>query len=124
MSHQLVVVAGPDKGRKFPLQVGETIQVGRSQTTLTRLTDPAISRVHCEIEVGADRAAVHARSSKGTFVNGQPVEHHPLKNGDIIRIGGTELQYLGDSEGTTMEPTPAQKPAAAAVLAKPLTSLV
>src|SRR5262249_22561505 len=124
MPHQLVVVAGPVKGRAFPLPIGETIQVGRSQTTSTRLTDPAISRVHCEIEVGADRAVVHARSGKGTFVTGQQGEQHPLKNGDIIRIGATELRYIGDSEATTMEPTPAQKPAPAPVAAKPLTALV
>jgi serine/threonine-protein kinase len=47
-----------------------------------------------------------------------------VKHGDIIRIGSTELRYVGDSEASTMEPTPAQRLAPAAVAAKPLPALV
>jgi serine/threonine protein kinase len=124
MPHHLHVTTGPDKGRKFPLSPGETLQVGRSQTTPTRLTDPSVSKIHFQLEVGEDQAMLQAISKHGTYVNGQNVTQHAVKHGDIIRIGSTELQYVGDSEASTMEPTPAQKLAPAAAAAKPLPALV
>jgi len=39
---QLVVIAGPDKGRMFALTQGDTILIGRSQATQTRLADPRV----------------------------------------------------------------------------------
>jgi len=49
MAAQLVVTLGPDQGRCFPLEPGIPLQVGRSLTTATRLTDATVSRLHCEI---------------------------------------------------------------------------
>jgi serine/threonine protein kinase len=94
MTAKLTVTAGPDTGRSFPVKPGETLQVGRSLATATRLTDPTVSRVHCEIEVGPDQAVLHNISENGTLVNGAKVTEHTLKPGDIIRIGATELRYL------------------------------
>jgi hypothetical protein len=37
MTPQLVITAGPDKGRVFPFVAGETLQIGRSQATATKL---------------------------------------------------------------------------------------
>jgi serine/threonine protein kinase len=118
MTPRLVVSAGPDKGRFFPLVVGETLQIGRSQTTATRLTDPTMSRVHCEVEWNGTRAALINISSSGTLVNGHAVSQHDLKPGDVIRIGSTELRYqIGDgTESTTIVP-PAARPAPAGDLA-------
>jgi hypothetical protein len=36
------------------LSTGVPLQVGRSQATPTRLTDPTVSRVHCEVEWDGD----------------------------------------------------------------------
>jgi len=73
MTPRLVVTAGPDKGRFFNLTASETLQVGRSQNTATRLTDPTLSRVHCEIEWNGERAVLINISSSGTLVNGHSV---------------------------------------------------
>jgi len=118
MTPRLVVTAGPDKGRFFPLIHGETLQVGRSQTTATRLTDPTLSRVHGEVEWDGTRAVLINISSGGTQVNGQPVSQHELRPGDVIRMGSTEMRYqLGESpESTTVAPPPPPKPAAVADL--------
>jgi serine/threonine protein kinase len=120
MPAKLLVTAGPDKGRAFPLIPGETLQIGRSQATSTRLTDVSVSRVHCEIEVTADEAVLHNISANGTLVNGKTAAEQRLQPGDVIRIGATELHYLtGDaSEDTTVEQPPAP------TQALPLTSLV
>ena len=49
MVMQLMVIAGPDKGLAIPLNEEGTVRVGRSQSILTRLTDPHVSRVHCQV---------------------------------------------------------------------------
>jgi serine/threonine protein kinase len=111
MSAQLTITAGPDKGRAFPLPPGATFQVGRSQATPTRLTDASVSRVHFEVEYDGTDAVLVNISSNGTLVNGERVDRHPLRPGDTIRIGATELRY----HDTALEPTtvaPAPKPAA------------
>ena len=120
---QLVIISGPDKGRTFPLKQGEALLVGRSQTTPTRLSDPHVSRVHCEVQLQGKQVAIKdAKSAAGTFVNGQRTTEQILQPGDIIRIGETELRLEGTrgAEAETVLPDPAaaakgvKKPAAGA----------
>jgi serine/threonine protein kinase len=108
MIPQLVITAGPDKGRSFPLVAGETLQIGRSQATTTKLTDPTVSRVHCEIEWDGERAVLINISPSGTVVNGQTVAQHELKPGDLIRLGATEFRFqaVAASEASTLVPRP------------------
>ncbi len=108
MTPKLVVTAGPDKGRFFNLSPSETLQVGRSQSTATRLTDPTLSRVHCQVEWDGEHAVLINISSSDTLVNGHSVSQHELKAGDVIRVGSTELRYqLGDgAESSTVVPQP------------------
>ncbi|MGH7173951.1 MAG: FHA domain-containing serine/threonine-protein kinase [Gemmataceae bacterium] len=103
---QLVVTAGPDRGRSFAITPGQTLQVGRSQATATKLSDPTISRVHCEIEHDGDKIMLINISPSGTLVNGNLVAQHELKAGDILRIGSTELRFqAGDgAEHSTLAP--------------------
>jgi serine/threonine protein kinase len=116
MSAQLIVVSGPDKGRAFSLQAGASFQLGRSQATVTRLTDPAVSRVHCEISFDGQRAVLVNVSSNGTTVNGKAVGQHELRHGDVVRVGGTELRFqradVEDAE-TVMQPATVVPPAPA-----------
>jgi serine/threonine-protein kinase len=105
MSRRLVVVRGPDQGRVFPLPEADSLLLGRSKATETRLSDPHVSRVHCEVHVEGDRVAVHDfDSGTGTFVNGVRVASQDLRPGDVLRIGATELRYE--------EETPAPPPGA------------
>jgi uncharacterized protein len=58
------------------------------------LNDPAISRLHAMIfhdETGA--GVLDLVSRNGTYVNGQEVESRPLKEGDLIEIGGTKIAF-------------------------------
>src|SRR5262245_3281771 len=124
MPAQLLVSAGPDKGRAFLLVSGETLQIGRSQATVTRLSDPTVSRVHCEVEFDGERATIINISTSGTFVNGHQVSQAELKAGDVIRLGGTELRFLlaDVAEATTAVPLSASRQSLAA--SEPLTGLV
>ena len=51
MKHQLVIVAGPEKGRTFELDDGQTLAIGRGQASDTKINDPSMSRVHCRVQI-------------------------------------------------------------------------
>ncbi len=106
MTPRLVVTAGPDKGRSFPLTPGEILQVGRSQSTATRLTDPAASRVHCQIEWDGVHATLINSSAAGTLVNGHAASQIELKSGDVIRLGATELNFQTEASAETATVAP------------------
>ena len=112
MTPRLVVTAGPDKGRFFPLTPGETLQVGRSKDTATRLADPAASRIHCQVEWDGVRAMLTNVSAAGTQVNGHAASQIELKPRDLIRLGDTELMFqLDESAEPATMPPPAGRPA-------------
>ncbi len=97
MPMQLVVVAGPDKGRTFPLTPGGAFFIGRGGQSHSRLLDPAVSRVHCEVRVeGAKAIVTDAKSASGTFVNKQRITTHELRVGDVIQVGDTLLRFDHD----------------------------
>jgi hypothetical protein len=107
MPPQLVVLAGPDKGRTFPLYPGDAFSIGRGSRSQTRLVDASVSRIHCEIRLERNRATVSdSQSASGTFVNGERIiAARELRAGDVIRVGETQLRYEDDlSEQSTLMP--------------------
>jgi serine/threonine protein kinase len=93
MSLQFLAVAGPDKGKAFLIYPGPDRMLGRSATAEYRLTDPRISRNHCQLVLEADQVTLIDNDSQGgTFVNGQRVKRQVLKLGDVIQIGDTQLR--------------------------------
>jgi len=98
MSKRLLVIAGADTTRTFPLTPGETLLIGRGQASATRLSDLAVSKVHCQVEWEGEHAVVVDHQSKsGTFVNGRRVLRQQLHPGDVIRIGETQLRVEEES---------------------------
>jgi serine/threonine protein kinase len=96
MSKKLIVLAGPDEGRTFNLGT-EALMFGRSRATDTPLTDPHVSRVHCQVvPEGSNHVVVDFDSASGTFVNGKEIDRHVLNPGDLIRIGDTHMQFVID----------------------------
>ncbi len=114
MALQLLVIAGPDKGRAFPLKPNDWLLVGRSRATEAQLTDPHVSKVHCKVECLGPRVIVTDHDSTGgTFVNGQRITQQVLQPGDVIRAGQTQLLLQG-------EDAPAADPEEGKTLAVPL----
>lgn len=107
MKHFLQVISGPDKGKTFQLTEASGLLVGRSKNTSAQLTDPRVSRVHCEIEVRKGRLVVSdLDSNSGVFVNGKRVTDAALRTGDVIKLGQTSLRVVDDlTEAPTVEPT-------------------
>jgi serine/threonine protein kinase len=112
MIAELVVTAGPDAPRRFPLTNGQTLIIGRGDKSHTHLTDQHASRTHCVVEVDEGKFILRDQgSSAGTLVNGQRVEQRELRPGDVIRVGHTELRLiLPDTEMSTVHSEPAVAP--------------
>jgi pSer/pThr/pTyr-binding forkhead associated (FHA) protein len=93
MPRQLRVIAGRDSGRVFPLHEDQTFLVGRDMGTATRLKDPQVAMLHCQVVLNGDGALLTDRnSSGGTFVDGQRVSEHRLRPGDVFRVGDTRMR--------------------------------
>ncbi len=94
MSHQLRIIAGRDCGRVFPLLEKQPLLVGRDMSTATRLKDPQVAMLHCQVVLVNEEAVLtDSRSSGGTFVDGQRVNEHSLRSGDVFRIGDTRIRF-------------------------------
>ena len=100
MTRELVIVDGPDKGRRFPLEEGQTLTIGRGQASDTKINDPRMSRVHCRIQVdGGTAMLLDSGGSGGTMVAGKKIERHELQPGEVIQVGESKLRYHLDRAG-------------------------
>jgi len=117
MQHFLYVIAGPDQGKRFNLSEDSNTLFGRSRHANTMLADLEISRVHCEVEISNQRVLLKdLDSSSGTFVNNKRVTECELKEGDIVRIGNTQMRLDGTSAAEALT----QPPTAAKIAARPV----
>ncbi len=96
----LVATAGPVEGKSFPLDLSRLISVGRDDQCTIQILDEQVSRRHLQIRFDQDddrHYAVDMRSANGVFINGTRLtDDRPLDDGDIIRIGQSELRYTRD----------------------------
>lgn len=85
----LECVAGPLKGRQFPLQDGQVITFGRtSKSSVPIPDDKFLSGIHFAVERKANSCLLSDRkSSNGTFLNGNRVTDAVVNPGDEIRAG-------------------------------------
>lgn len=92
MLARLIVTAGPDERREVILSAGVRAGVGRGERSHVRLTDPTVSRRHCEIDLTTDPPVLVALDGCATRVNETLTTHHELHDGDIIHLGTTSLR--------------------------------
>jgi sigma-B regulation protein RsbU (phosphoserine phosphatase) len=74
--------------------------IGRSSRNDICIGDPFASRLHAELKQEGDQVLlIDAGSANGTFLNGQRVTAPiPLRPGDLIRIGETEIEYTSPEQ--------------------------
>lgn len=83
--------------KDIPL-VKERTTIGRRPQNDIQIDNLAISGEHAVlVMVGADVFIEDLNSTNGTFVNGNPVSKHALRNGDVIALGKYNLQYVAES---------------------------
>lgn len=98
----LTLTVGQKPGRSFVLQPGAANRIGRGTECQVMLADPECSRVHAVLEERDGRWHVRDQSRNGTFLNGQAVQEAPLAEGNVLRLGATELAFHQGEESPTL----------------------
>lgn len=109
----LVMFRGGQR-REFPLRGTKTV-LGRANDCDLRIPTRDVSRRHCEIEIGPDRAVVRdLGSSNGTYVNGRRIAESALNPGDRLAVGPVVFVLQIDGKPAEIRPSDAAMPQAAA----------
>ncbi len=90
---EFATVSVGDSGHDVVLR-GERHTVGRLASCDISIADANASREHAAfIAEGAGWAIEDLGSTNGTFLNGKPVGHARLRDGDVVQIGVTRLVF-------------------------------
>ncbi|OBI89925.1 DUF3662 and FHA domain-containing protein [Mycobacterium asiaticum] len=88
---QVTLQLDDGSGRTYQLRDGSNI-IGRGQDAQFRLPDTGVSRRHLEIRWDGQVALLSdLNSTNGTTVNNAPVQEWQLADGDVIRLGHSEI---------------------------------
>lgn len=91
---RLDVVRGPSLAQASYFVPSTGLTVGRSEFRDLVVLDPAASRHHCDLVLEAGEwRLVDRGSSNGVHLNERRVTDSRIHEGDIIRIGNTELRF-------------------------------
>jgi hypothetical protein len=90
----LTITRGSGEGQVFNLSMESAVSIGRAPTNDIPVNDNAVSGEHCRIrpESGAF-VLLDLQSTNGTFVNEKRIERHRLSEGDVVRVGETQLLF-------------------------------
>jgi transcriptional regulator with PAS, ATPase and Fis domain len=97
LSVELVVVDGPDRGQRVSVR-GGVAKIGTAEGNDLRLTDPTVSRLHCELRVRGDAVALRDHgSTNGTYSGGVRVRDADVPAGTMLRVGNSVVRIdVGD----------------------------
>jgi serine phosphatase RsbU (regulator of sigma subunit) len=88
-------------GRRVVLVENVPFTIGRSSENQLQLTDAQVSRHHAQVMRAGEEWRVRDCGSRfGTFLNDTKIEEAPIRPGDRIRIGQTELRVDDDHSST------------------------
>lgn len=102
-SYELIVVAGPMKGERFPLAPDRATRIGRASKGVPLTLDDQASLDHAEIYPRQGRFyIVDLESHSGTFVNGTRVADQPVEvvPGSVLEIGTSVIRVEDRSSGS------------------------
>lgn len=94
--YDIEVIEGPDEGTRWESK-GERCSIGVHPSCDFILSDPAVSRFHCEIVSSEYRLRVRdLGSSNGTTVDGVEIHDAYARHDSVVRLGRTSLhvRYL------------------------------
>lgn len=84
---------------------GDEVTIGRSPECTILVPDAAVSRRHAKIvRTPEGLLLVDDGGRNGLFVNGERVTHKLLANGDVVRVGHTEMCLEGGGEAAVAQP--------------------
>jgi adenylate cyclase len=86
---------GERKNQRLFITGGEVF--GRDPDMEIQISAPGVSRRHCQLLVQESGVELHDLGSMNcTYVNRSPITRAALGHGDVINIGGVELEFLED----------------------------
>ena len=89
----LIVTKGADLGARFEIERSSLIGRDPNLCDLV-LHDESVSRQHTRVRQEGESFFIYDLASvNGTFVNGELVTRAPLRDGDRISMGSTELEF-------------------------------
>jgi len=104
---EIVFINGPSKGAHVELSPAG-VQLGRHAECAAVIPDLQVSSFHCQIQLDESGWIISdLDSSNGTFLNNSRITTASLGDGDIVRVGDTELQFVAtpaSGNGATVEP--------------------
>ena len=110
--YQLTARTGSSKGRSWLISE-RPLRIGRSVSCEVNLSDPTVSRQHCEVWLEDDEIHIRdLKSSNSTLINGRPANEAVLSVGDEVAIGvhGFMVTSLAYETRGQLDPTPPKKP--------------
>jgi hypothetical protein len=99
-----LIIATTDQGNlKFPLHK-HIMTIGRAPQNDIHIRSRFISRYHARIVCDEGGAIIEdLDSSNGIAVNSHRARRQPLRSGDLIDLGKTQLKYIDLTEGSSGE---------------------
>ncbi len=97
----LVQIHGPDLGKRYVLEDDE-FTIGRDVKNNIVVDLDNVSRRHAKIAHPhrASTSSSDLGSTNGTYLNDEEVaEEKPLRNGDLVKVGGTIFKFLSGAGG-------------------------
>ncbi len=88
VGHPRLVVAGISHPLTRPVT-----RIGRGTDVDLRVDDAGVSRNHVEVLLGREVLLRDLGSTNGTYVNGVQAGEAVLRDGDLIRLGGTAITF-------------------------------
>ena len=94
-------------GERVEIQVEtDPLSIGRGPTAEVSLEDLEVSRHHCALLLWEDDWVLKdGGSANGTWVNQKRIQIVILRNGDIIRIGKTEMEFRAEERQRGKSPS-------------------
>ncbi len=87
MKAELEVIAGADR-KRFRLDPGRSINIGRSRAADFQIFSGFVSRLHCQLQHdGKEWVLTDLDSRNGTWLNDERIHAHELKDGEVFTLG-------------------------------------
>lgn len=98
------IVSGVGAGKQFTFAVGQGVVIGRQDDSHITLNHNLVSRHHTKIFwKGAEPWVADLNSTNGTYLNKQKIEEAPLRAGDRLKVGNSEMKISLEMSTDTHE---------------------
>ncbi|MBU4173285.1 MAG: FHA domain-containing protein [Actinobacteria bacterium] len=89
----LVIKSGSGAGREYKI-TKELTNIGRETSNEIVISDDEMSRQHARLRFEGGKFVLYdLGSANGTYVNGEETQKTVMEDGDVIRVGETELTF-------------------------------